>query len=203
MLVGDRPRADAADGGLHVLRLDRIDDVAGREAETGQPVGPDPGAHRVILRAPKRGVADAGRAFDLVEQIDGDIVGDETADRGVLLRGIDRDDAEKRGGLLLDRDTLALHFGRQARQRDLDPVVDVDRVDVGIGAELERGSQRVAAVIAAHALHIDHLVDADDLRLDRLRDRRIDHGGIGARKDGRDRNLRRHDIRILGNRDGR
>ena len=34
--------------------------------------------------------------------------------------------------------------------------------------------ERVAAVVAADALHVDHLVDADDLRLDRLRDRRVD-----------------------------
>ena len=54
LVVGDRPRADAADRGLHVLRLDRVDDVAGGQVEAGQPVGPDPGAHRVVLRAPQR-----------------------------------------------------------------------------------------------------------------------------------------------------
>ena len=61
----------------------------------------------------------------------------------------------------------------QLGQRDLHAVVDVDGVDVGIGAELERAMQRVAAVVAADALHVDHLVDADDLRLDRLGDGRI------------------------------
>ena len=29
LVVGDRARADAAHGGLNVLRLDRVDDVAG------------------------------------------------------------------------------------------------------------------------------------------------------------------------------
>ncbi len=40
----------------------------------------------------------------------------------------------------------------------------------GIGAEREADGQRIAAVIAAVGLHVDHLVDADDLRLERLRD---------------------------------
>ena len=91
-----------------------------------------------------------------------------------LLRRIDRDDAEQRGRLLLHRDALPLHLLRQLGERDLHAVVDVDGVDVGIGAELERHQQRIAAVIAADALHVDHLVDADDLRLDRLGDRGLD-----------------------------
>ena len=160
LVVGDRPRADAADRGLHVLRLDRLDDVAGGQAEAGQPVGLHPGAHRVVLRTPQRGVADAGRALDLVEQVDGDVVGDEQRVVG-LLRRVDRDHAEQRRGLLLDGDALALHVLRQLGQRHLHAVVDVDGVDVGIGAELERHEQRVAAVVAADALHVDHLVDAD------------------------------------------
>ena len=201
LIVGNRPGADAADRGLDVLRLDRADDVAGGQVEAGQPIGAHPGAHGVILRAPDRGVADAGRALDLVEQIDGDVIGKEQRIVGVLGR-IDRDDAEQRRRFLLYRDALALHVRRQLRQRHLDPVVDVDGVDVGIGAELERRGQRVAAVVAARALHVDHLVDADDLRLDDLGDGRFDHRGVGAGIKRRDRDLRRHDIRILRQRDG-
>ena len=201
LIVGDRAGADAADRGLDILRLDRADDVAGGEIEPGQPVGAHPGAHRVILRAPNGRVADAGRAFDLIEQIDGHVIGEEQRIVRVLGR-IDRDDAEQRRGFLFDRDALALHVRRQLRQRHLDPVVDVDGVDVGIGAELERSGQRVAAIVAARALHVDHLVDADDLRLDDLGDGRFDHRGISAGIKRRDRDLRRHDIRILRQRDG-
>ena len=94
-----------------------------------------------------------------------------------LLGRIDGDHAEQGRRFLLDRHALALHVVPAARQRDLHAVVDVDRIDVGIGAELERHGQRIAAVVAAHALHVDHLVDADDLRLDRLRDRGVDDRG--------------------------
>ena len=41
--------------------------------------------------------------------------------------------------------------------------------------------QRVAAVIAAGRLHVDHLVDADDLGFERLGDAGFDHLGGGAR----------------------
>ena len=78
LVVRDRPRADAADRRLHVLRLDRLDDVAGGQIEAGQPVGAHPGPHRIVLRPPQRGIADAGRALDLVEQIDRDVVRDES-----------------------------------------------------------------------------------------------------------------------------
>ncbi len=48
LVVADRPRADAADRRLHVLRLDRADDVARREIEVGQTIGVEPDAHRVV-----------------------------------------------------------------------------------------------------------------------------------------------------------
>ena len=77
---------------------------------------------------------------------------------------------QDRRRFLLHRQALALHLGRQLRQRGLHAVVDVDGVDVGIGAEREADGQVVAAVIAAGRLHVEHLVDADDLRLERLGD---------------------------------
>ncbi len=53
LVVGDRTGADATDGGLQVLALNRVDDVAGRQVEAGQAVRLDPGADRVILRSPE------------------------------------------------------------------------------------------------------------------------------------------------------
>jgi hypothetical protein len=118
-----------------------------------------------------------------------------------VLGGIDGDHREQRRGLLLDRDALAACLLRQAGEGDLDAVVDVDGVDIRVGAELERGGERVAAVVAAHTLHVDKLVDADHLRFDRLGDRAVDDGGRGAGKGGGDRYLRRHDVRVLRDRD--
>ena len=119
-----------------------------------------------------------------------------------VLRRINRDHAQQRRRFLLDHDALALHLRRQAGQRDLDAVVDVDGVDVRIGAEFERHRERIAAVVAAHALHVDHLVDADDLGLDRLRDGSIHHAGIRAGVERGDRHLGGNDIGILRDRNG-
>ncbi len=90
-----------------------------------------------------------------------------------------------------------LHLLRQLRQRGLHPIVDVDRIGIGVGPRQEADGQVVAAVIAARRLHVDHLVDADDLRFERLGDGGFDDGGRGAGICGADLNVRRHDIREL------
>ena len=61
LIVGDRPRADTSHRGLHVLGLDGADDIAGRQPQSGELVRVHPGPHRIVLRTPKSGVADAGR----------------------------------------------------------------------------------------------------------------------------------------------
>ena len=73
-------------------------------------------------------------------------------------------------------EALLLDFLRQLRQRRLHAVVDVDGVDVGVGAEREADGENVAAVVAAGRLHVQHLVDADDLRFQGLGDARFHHG---------------------------
>ena len=91
-------------------------------------------------------------------------------------------------------------LGRQLRLRQRRAVLHVDRVDVGIGAERESDVERVGAVGAAGRLVVDRVVDAVDLRLDRLRDGGLDEFGVGAGIVRRQRHLRRHDVGKL--RDG-
>ena len=95
-----------------------------------------------------------------------------------MLRRGHRNDAKQRGRFLLDGDPLPLHLIRQARQRDLHAVVDIDGIDIGVGAELERADQSVAAIVTADAFHVDHLVDADHLGFDRLGNRGIDNSAV-------------------------
>ena len=144
----DRPRADAADRRLHVLRLDRVDDVGRGQLQTVEAVGVEPDPHRVVQPAEQGGLADARHARQLVEHVDGGVVGDEQRVLAVVL-AVERDELQERRGFLLDRQALQLHLRRQLRQGGLHAVVDVDGVDVGIGAEREADGQRVAAVIAA------------------------------------------------------
>ena len=83
---------------------------------------------------------------------------------------------------------------------EIDPVLDVDRVDVRIAADREADGQRVAAVIAAGRSHVDRFVDAVDLGLDRLGDARFDRGRARAGKGRGDRDLRGDDVWILRDR---
>ncbi len=110
------------------------------------------------------------------------------------------DELQDRGGPLLDRQSLALHLLGKLGERRLDAVVDVDGVDVGVAAEREADVQHVAAVVAGGALHVEHLVDAEHLGLDRLRHRGFHDFGGGAGIDRGDHDLRGHDVREL--RDG-
>ena len=198
--IAGRPRADAAHRRLHVLLLDRGDDVGRRQVQADQPVHVEPDAHRVVEPAEQQRIAHARRARQPVEHVDGDVVADE---QRVLLAAlaVELQELQDRRGALAHRQAVALHLGRQLGQRLLHAVVDVDRVDVGVGAQLEADGQGVAAVVAAVGLHVDHLVDADDLRLQRLCDRRLHHGGRGAGIAGGDRHLRRHDVGELRDRD--
>ncbi len=112
----------------------------------------------------------------------------------------ERDDLQDRGVLLLDADPLRLHRLRQRSERELHPVLHQHLVDVGIGADREGDRQDIGAVGCAGRLHVEHLVDAIDLILDRQRDR-VDHG-LGARAGIARRHLdgRRDDVGILRDR---
>ena len=202
LLIADRPRADATDRRDRALCADRVDDVRRREVEVVQPIDVEPDPHRVLLPGQQCGLADTGDAADLVDDVDRHEVRDEEHIVR-LLRRVEVDEFEDRRRALLHRGALALHLRGQFGRRGLHPVQHVDRVDVGVGAEQERDGQVVGAVVAAERPHVDHLVDADDLRLDRLRDRALDHGRRRARIGRLHRDLRRHDVRELRDRNAR
>ena len=156
-------------------------------------------SHRVIELAEQEGLADPLGPGQLVDDIDGGVIGDE--ERVVFpVFAVERNELQYRGRFLLDRQSLLLELRGQLRERRLDAIIDVDRVDVGIGAKLKTYGEVIAPVIAARALHVDHLVDADDLRLERLRDGSFEHCGGGAGIDRGDLDLGRYDIGELRDR---
>ena len=119
-----------------------------------------------------------------------------------VLRRIDADDLEEGRRFLADCQALALDLLGQQRDRELGAVLDVDRVDVRIGAEREGDGQRIAAVGAARGLVIERMVDTVDLLLDGLRDGRLHHLRVGTRVKRREGHLRRYDLRKLRHRNG-
>ena len=200
LVSADRACADPAGRRLHVLRLDRRDHIGRRQLQIVEPLGVEPDAHRVIERAEQARLADPGCARQHVEHIDDHVIGNE---QRILLAvlAIEHDELQDRRRLFLDRQPLQLDLGGELGQGGLHPVIDGVGVDVGIAAEHKADGEVVAAVIAARRTHVDHLVDADDLRLDRLGDAQFDDGGGGAGIGGRDYGLRRHDVRELRDRD--
>ncbi len=86
---------------------------------------------------------------------------------------------------------------RQLRQRARHPILHQDLRKVKVSADLERHRERVGAVGTAVGLHVEHVLDAVDLLLDRQR-HGVDHGlGAGAGIARRDLHGRRHHVGIL------
>ena len=69
--------------------------------------------------------------------------------------------------------------------------------------DLERDLERQGAVVGVGGLHVDALLDAVDLLLDRRRHRRLDVGGGRAHEGRRDLDHRGHDLGVLGDRQAR
>ena len=96
-----------------------------------------------------------------------------------------------------------MYLVRQLRNGEAGAILHIDRVDVGIGTERKSDVKGVAAVGAARRLVIERIIDAIDLLFDRLRHRRLDHFGVGAGIIRGERDLRRHDIGKLRDRNRR
>ena len=84
------------------------------------------------------------------------------------------------GRALVDGDADVAHVGRQARLRDRDAVLHLHLRDIEIGAELEGDGDREAAVAGRVRRHVEHVLDAVDLLLDRRDHGRGDDLGAGA-----------------------
>ncbi len=88
----------------------------------------------------------------------------------------------------------------QDRLGQRDAVLHQHLADVQVGAGLERHGQRVVAVVGALRRHVQHVLDAVDLLLDR-RGHGVGHGlGVGAGIVGRHLDGRRRDVRVLRDR---
>ena len=79
-------------------------------------------------------------------------------------------------------------------------VLNVHLVDVGLRVDVERHGQRHRAVVRVGRLHVEHVVDAVHLLLERRRDGLLDRQGVSARVLRRDDDLWRHDLRELSDR---
>jgi hypothetical protein len=163
-----RRGADHAGGGLDVLGADLVDDIAGRKAVLGHLLRIEPDAHRIVAGAEQLDLADAVDARQPVLDVEHGVV----AQIGHVVAAVRRQQVHDHGqvGRALDRGHAeAAHFFRQPRLGLADAVLDQLLCLVGVGAELEGDSQRHHAVGRRLAAHVEHVLDAVDLLLDRRR----------------------------------
>jgi hypothetical protein len=80
------------------------------------------------------------------------------------------------------------------RLRLIDAKLREHLVDVGIGLDVEVDEELDHAVVGADRVHVDHVVDAVHLLLDRRRNGLRDGLGVGAGIGGGDQNLRRNNV---------
>ncbi len=198
-LLRRRRLIENAGGDLDVLALQRVGDVGRGQAERLQTIGIEPHAHGIVARAEHRDRADAVDARDRIGHFKRGVVGNEQR-IARLVRRIEVHDHHQVGRRFLHRDADVAHVGRQPRRGDGDAVLHLHLRNVEIGAELEADRDREAPVGRRVRRHVDHVLDAVDLLLDRR-----DHGrghdlGAGAGILPGDADQRRCDLRILRDR---
>ena len=194
----DGGRAHGADRRLHVLARDGGDHLLRVDALRGHAVGIHPHAHREA-RTVDRGLAHAGNAqehgLDRAEDVVADL---ETRHRA--LRRAEADDAEHVLGLRADASAELLHLAGQLRLGLRHAVLHLDHVHVAVRLHLEGHLQLVVAGVGAGADHVEHVVHAVHLVLDRHRDGVEDllrvRAGVAVRHGDR----RRREARVLRDR---
>ena len=185
---------------LDVLRLQREHDVARGQADGLQPVGIEPHAHRIVAAAKHRDRPDAVDARQRVGNRERGVVRNEQA-VARFVRRIEVHDHHQVGRALGHRYADVAHVDRKSRLRDRHAILHLHLGDVEIGAEIERDRDGKAPVRRRVRRHVDHVLDAVDLLLDRRHHGRGDHLRTGPRILSRHVDDGRCDLRILGNRE--
>ena len=191
--------ADATGRRHHVLLLHHALHIGGTHTETRHLLGVQPDAHAVIACAKQTHEAHALDAGECILKVEQRIVAQKCGVEATVRRG-QRNHLQEVGRLFTDGDAIANHVCRQLALRDSDAVLHVHRAEILIAADFEGHGQRIGAVIGTLRIHVNHVLRAVDLLLDRRGNRLRDDGGIGPRQGRHHLHLRRHDLRILGDR---
>ncbi len=187
---------------LHVLALQRADDIARRQVERLQPIRIEPDAHRIIAAAEHGDRADALDAAEHVDDIDAGVIGNEQGVARIVGREQMHHHHQVGRGLGHGHADVA-DIGRQARLRDGDAVLHLHLRRIEIGAELEGHRNGEAAVARRIRGDVEHVLDAVDLLLQRRSDRCGDDLRARAGILPGDVDDRRRDLRILRDRQAR
>ena len=179
-----------------VLVLEGLLQVLHRQSEVGQPVGLHPDLHGVVAAADVRDAAHALHAAQHVQHVQRGVVRQvDFVELGVVRQ--QRDGHQAARSLLLDRNAVLNHLGRETCLGLLHAVLNFDGRQVGVRVDVEGDGGRKTARVAARRLHVEHSGGSVELLLDRRGDG-LRHGlGAGAGIRGRNFHHRGHDARIL------
>ncbi len=194
--VHRRRPAELAGGDLHVVGLERRENVLHRQMVIGQLVGVQPDAHG-ILGAEVLHLAHARNARQDLLQVGLGVVPQVVAVHAAVFRDQAHDD-QVVPGRLADRDPLALDHLGQAGHGELELVLHLGPGKVRIGPRGEGQLEPGASGRIAGGGQVEHLVEAGHLLLDDLGDAVLHGLGRGAGIGGLDVDRGRGDGRILG-----
>ena len=191
-------RADLSGRDLLALLLDDVDDVLRRQSARLQKVRVQPNAHGVLTGAEHRHVADAGKATQFVLHVDDGVVRQEQAVEAAVRRVQDRRTRGSTSTCFLvvtpwsctsgGSDEIAADTRFWTRISSSSGSVPIAKVTI----------RAVGAVARARRLHVDHVLDAVDVLLDRQSDGVDERHGACAGITRRHLDGRRDDVRILG-----
>ncbi len=147
------------------MRLDGISDIGRRDAELRHLVRSQPDAHRIILRAEYRRIAHALDALQFIQHIERAVIAQIQRVEGAV-RGVQHGHQQQIVGALLDHQPVAADVIRQAWQRGVDAITEIESRLIGIGTDFKRGrdGQRAAGIGAG--TEVKQPLNAAELFLD-------------------------------------
>ena len=182
----------------HVLSRQRLQHVINRQIQTNQFIRIDPDAHGA-WRAKQLKLAYPGNTGNWILDIARDVVGQRGLIHGSVL-GRDGDHHQKPSAGLEELQTLLCHGGRQLGRDVRHPVLNIHLRQVGIRSRRKGDHDLGLPVRVADRLIIKEALGAIELVFNDTGDRFGNLLGGRARILRSDRNGRRCDIGILGNR---
>ena len=185
----------------HALFRQSLHDILGGHVVGAHAVGIEPNPHRKDAVAEIPGDA---HAFDPLEPGHDVDVGkvEKVFLVGVGIRAVNVHVHQHARHDLADEDPLAHHQGRKLEQHDVDPVLHVHDIDVGVRARLEVDDDRRLAGTGGGGGNEAHVLNAVDGLLERNQNRFDQDIGAGAGIRNGNHDGRRRDVGELCDRQG-
>src|SRR5208282_4123352 len=192
--------ADLSRRNFDVLLAQRIHHVIRGKSAPRHPPRIEPQPHRVLALAKKNDVGHSRHPLEVVAHINIQVVADKKR-RVSAIRREYRSAKNKILRRLGDGHSHLLDCIRKPSLSSIDAVLDVNRSQIRIPVDIERGGDRTHSIVRARRSYVFHPLSPVDLLFQRRRHGRFHRLRTGSRIHGGHRNLGRRQIRKLRNRE--